>query len=121
MFDWLYRLWVNSRTVRLLYGLGFFLFWASWAKQSLDANDVTWLVFGWLPAVFWPIQAVVRLDIPTLSDIWNSPYHFIVLGRSFNWGALVIIVIALGIFASDIRDWLRSRGADDEPATSPAA
>ena len=120
MFDWLYALWVNSRTVRLLYALGFFLFWASWAKQSLAVNEVTWLVFGWLPAVFWPIQAVVDMKIPVLADIWNSPYHLTLLGYSFNVGALVLILIGVGLFGTDVRDLLRSKRSDEEPESSPA-
>jgi hypothetical protein len=61
MFDTVYALYVNHRWVRIIYGIGFGLFWAIWASTSLTAPEasVTWLVFGWLPAVFWPVEVLV--------------------------------------------------------------
>jgi hypothetical protein len=58
MFDRTYELYAKYSAFRWLYQLGFLIAWAIWVRDSLkvDPHDATWLVFGWLPAVFWPVQ-----------------------------------------------------------------
>jgi hypothetical protein len=58
MFDTIYEWYVNKQWVRILYGIGFFAAWVVWAAGSVSSGQVTWLVFGWLPAFFWPIGLV---------------------------------------------------------------
>jgi hypothetical protein len=66
MFDTLYEFYAKYWLVRWVYQIGFFVTWAVWAAKSLDVDEVTWLVFGWLPAVFWPLEFVARLVLPLL-------------------------------------------------------
>jgi hypothetical protein len=56
MFDQIYELYAKYGSFRWLYQLGFLIAWAIWARDSLQSHEATWLVFGWLPAVFWPVQ-----------------------------------------------------------------
>jgi hypothetical protein len=58
MLDTIYELYVKYSLVRWIYQLGILFTWAVWAQASFSQKDATWLVFGWLPAVFWPIQAI---------------------------------------------------------------
>ena len=60
MFDRIFDAYVKYVAVRLLYQIGFVIAWAFWASKSLLNHEATWLVFGWLPAVFWPVELVAR-------------------------------------------------------------
>ena len=119
MFDWFYGAYVNYQTVRAAYAAGFLLTWASWADKSLNATppETTWLVFGWLPAVFWPVQALVNGYVPYLLEIWKKSYHIggEWLGLSFNydlpWG-MILILGAVGFFLwQDVSEWLQLRAS----------
>ena len=126
MFDWIYGSFVNYRFVRALYGMGFVVFWASWAQQSIAAKEATWLVFGWLPAVFWPIQALVEPTIPpVLVNFWFSSVHINwfqrLLGFSFDvqWGAVVIVGVVLLAVGIDLWEALKFWRRNE--AEAPAA
>jgi hypothetical protein len=61
MFGTVSDLYVKYGPIRLVYQLGFLIAWAIWAHHSVLHDDATWLVFGWLPAVFWPIQLIAAV------------------------------------------------------------
>lgn len=61
MFNQVYELYAKSAVLRWTYQLGFLIAWAMWASSGLQTNEATWLVFGWLPAIFWPVQLVARV------------------------------------------------------------
>jgi hypothetical protein len=58
MFGTIGELYVKYGLIRWVYQLGFLIAWAIWAHNSLQEHQATWLVFGWLPAVFWPVQLI---------------------------------------------------------------
>jgi hypothetical protein len=135
MFDKLYEYYVNYRIVRATYQIGFFLFWADWARKGLQPTapgvtaipdvvpDVTWLIFGWLPAVFWPIQAIVEQRVPFLPALWRSFVTLPLAGSNYDvpWGGIVIVV-GFGIFLwSDLRAFFKPKDPDEEANPSPAA
>jgi hypothetical protein len=67
MFDRIYNLYARFELVRWLYQIGFLIAWGVWAAMSLQAHEATWVVFGWLPAMFWPVELIayaVRWLIP---------------------------------------------------------
>ena len=112
MFDKLYEVYVNFRTIRATYQVGFFIYWAQWAKEGLEAmpSEVTWLVFGWLPAVFWPIQLISSQKLPPLLlEFWSYtlPITLGTFSLSVPLGTLVIILFFGILFWTDIKARLK--------------
>jgi len=80
MIDQIYEAYIRYRALRILYQLGFLVAWAIWANRSLNPDQGTgepgaiWLVFGWLPAVFWPIELLARVML------WAVPNYAALFG-----------------------------------------
>jgi hypothetical protein len=80
MFGTISDLYVKYGPIRWVYQLGFLIAWAIWAHDSVHEHQATWLVFGWLPAVFWPVQLIAA----GLSWLWaHFPSFF---GLFSPWG-----------------------------------
>ena len=105
MFDKIYEWYVNYRLVRLAYQAGFFISWAIWAYPSIKAYEVTWLLFGWLPSLFWPVALIAAVPLvdwtmlPTqLATLWMT-YQRPIIIAGVLLGALILYV---GYY--DVRD-----------------